>query len=199
MSLEHAMDVCEMRRDGLWGTPHPVTDHYFPLLRLPECMRADLDAVFEETYGWKDCWKQLNRSCRRYRRCYRVLENPRGPAARLARLTKADTLRSLIYSESHFLSLDPENTEHRTWRHPFDPDLSSAESFPELRDKARRFAVSLIESAWRYLRCGEGSEEALAALIGNSSYLSGLPADDPRNLRVKSLLPPAGPDGEGAH
>ena len=36
----------------------------------------------------------------------------------------------------------------------------------------------------------EGTEEALAELIGNRSYLSGLPVDDPRNTAVSFLLPP---------
>ena len=190
MSLEHALDAFEIRRGGYEAEKHPVTKHYYPLVRLPESLRPDLDAVFEEVYGWKNCWKALNRSCRRYRLCYRFLENPRGLAARLARLTKRDVLCSMAYSESQFLSADPENTEHRVWKHPFDPSLSFSDSFPELREKARQFAVQLITAAFRLLQYGEGTLESVSALIGNNSYLSGLPADDPRNYRVKSLLPP---------
>ena len=190
MSLEHALDAFEIRRGGYGAEKHPVTKHYYPLVRLPESLRPDLDAVFEEVYGWKNCWKALNRSCRRYRLCYRFLENPRGLAARLARLTKRDVLCSMAYSESQFLSADPENTEHRVWKHPFDPSLSFSDSFPELREKARQFAVQLITAAFRLLQYDEGTLESVSALIGNNSYLSGLPADDPRNYRVKSLLPP---------
>ena len=190
MSLEHALDAFEIRRGGYEAEKHPVTKHYYPLVRLPESLRPDLDAVFEEVYGWKNCWKVLNRSCRRYRLCYRFLENPRGLAARLARLTKRDVLCSMAYSESQFLSADPENTEHRVWKHPFDPSLSFSDSFPELREKARQFAVQLITAAFRLLQYDEGTLESVSALIGNNSYLSGLPADDPRNYRVKSLLPP---------
>ena len=190
MSLEHALDGVQFRRDGYENEKHPVTAHYYPRLRLPENMKQDLDAVFEEVYGWKNCWSALNRSCRRYRLCYRVLENPRGLAARLARRTKRDVLCSLAYSESQFHSLDPENTEHRVWRHPFDPEQSFKDSFPDLREKARQFAVQLIEAVYRLLRHSEGSVEDISALIGNNSYLSGLPAEDPRNYRVKSLLPP---------
>lgn len=190
MSLEHALDAFEIRRGGYGAEKHPVTKHYYPLVRLPESLRPDLDAVFEEVYGWKNCWKSLNRSCRRYRLCYRFLENPRGLAARLARLTKRDVLCSMAYSESQFLSADPENTEHRVWKHPFDPSLSFSDSFPELREKARQLAVQLITAAFRLLQYGEGTLESVSALIGNNSYLSGLPADDPRNYRVKSLLPP---------
>ena len=190
MSLEHALDAFEIRRGGYGAEKHPVTKHYYPLVRLPESLRPDLDAVFEEVYGWKNCWKALNRSCRRYRLCYRFLENPRGLAARLARLTKRDVLCSMAYSESQFLSADPENTEHRVWKHPFDPSLSFSDSFPELREKARQLAVQLITAAFRLLQYGEGTLESVSALIGNNSYLSGLPADDPRNYRVRSLLPP---------
>ena len=196
MSLEHALDAAVMREDGFWGEKHPVTEHYFPAVRLPDAMQPDLDAVYEEVYGWKDCWSDMNRSCRRYRLCFRIMENPRGFAARLARLTKIPVLQSLMYSESFFHGRDPENLEHRSWRHPFDPSRTSSESFPEMREEACRFAVRLITAAFRYLRFGEGTDDELAALIGDRSYLSGLPADDPRNWQVESMLPPGDPPGK---
>ena len=169
MSLEHALDVVQFRRDGYENEKHPVTEHYYPRLRLPETLRQDLDAVFEDVYGWKNCWSALNRSCRRYRLCYRALENPQGLAARIARRTKRDVLCSLAYSESQFHSLDPENTEHRLWKHPFDPDQSFTESFPELREKARQFALQLIEASYRLVRYSEGSVESISELINADS------------------------------
>ena len=189
MSLEHALDAAQMKRDGFWGETHPVTDHYYPDLRLPEDMRPDIDAVYGEVYGWKDCWADLNRCCRRYRRCYRIIEKPRGFAACLARLTRSQAFRSVVYSQSRFLGLDPENTEHRTWHNAYDLSLSFRDSFPELREQARRLAVRLIEAAFGYVFLGEGTEAGMAALFGSNSYLSGLPVGDPRNLNVKSLLP----------
>ena len=190
MSLEHALDAAVMRRDGFWGEKHPVTDNYFPRLRLPDNMQADLDAVYESVYGWKGCWADMNRACLRYRACFRIMEHPRGIAAHLARLTGIPILRSFMYSESFFHDKDPENEAHRTWHHPFDSTLVSEDSFPELREKARRFAVQIITAAYRLIRYGEGSDEDLAVLIGDRSYLSGLPSDDPRNLTVPSMLPP---------
>ena len=192
MSLEHALDAAQMKRDGLWGTAHPVTGRYFPALSLPACMAVDLDAVYEEVYGWKRCRKALNRACRLYRLSYRRLENPKGLLARLARLTGSPVLQSLAYSESRFLSLDAENTEHRPWNHSHDPSLVFTDSFPDLREKARLQAVEMITAAWRFIREEPGAGEALAGLVGNRSYLSGLPADDPRNFSVPSLLPSAG-------
>ena len=190
MSLEHALDACVMRRDGCWGEKHPVTDRYFPRVQLPQSMRADLDAVYQSVYGWTDCLRDMNRACLRYRLCFRMMEHPRGFAACLARLTKIPALTSVIYSESFFHDRDPENNEHRTWHHPFDPTLISDESFPDMREKARKFAVRIITAAYRYLTYGEGTDESLASLIGDRSYLSGLPSGDLRNLTVPSMLPP---------
>ena len=167
MSLEHALDMAEIRRNGYEKEKHPVTEHYYPRLRLPECLRQDLDTVFEQVYGWKNCWTELNRSFRRYRLCYRFLEKPRGIAARAAGLTKLDVLRSLAYAESQFLDLDPENTEHRVWHHPYDPEQESCESFPELREKARLYAVRLIEASYRLLFLGEGTERPVTVRMSS--------------------------------
>jgi hypothetical protein len=196
MSFEHELDMRQIRRDGIRETKHPVTDHYLLRVSLPPSVREDVDAVFEQVYGWKDGWKAFNRSARRYRACYRLLENPSGFAARLARFTKHPLLRSFAYSESHFRDTDVENTEHRTWRHSHDKSLFFTDSLPELREKARLLAVNLIESSYRYLWQNQGTAEELSALIGNASYLSGLPADDPRNHNVKSLLPSGSKSGK---
>ena len=85
--------------------------------------------------------------------------------------------------------MDVENAGHRPWRHSHDASLVFSDSFPELRERARLLAVNLISSSFRYLWQGEGTAEELAALIGDNSYLSGLPAGDPRNFSVRSLLP----------
>ena len=189
MSFEHELDMRQIERDNVRNTLHPVTEYYFPDVSLPSAMKADVDAVFEKVYGWRGCWKALNRSARRYRLCYRLLENPSGLTARLARYTNHPLLRSLTYSESHFRGMDVENTEQRPWQHSHDMALHYTDSFPELRERARLLAVNLIESSFRYLWQNRGSREEIVSLIGNNSYLSGLPADDIRNRNVKSLLP----------
>ncbi len=196
MSFEHTLDLREMERAGVWGEKHPVTDHYFAKLQLPESIREDLDAVFLEVYGWENCWRALNRACPRYRLCYRVLENPRGAFSRLARRTKHPLLKSLSYSESHFNEEDVENRRREEWTHSHEPGIRSRDGFDEMRERAKQNALDLIESACRYVFTGEIGEEELARRIGNRSYLSGLPVDDPRNLSVPSLLPPEGKEPE---
>ena len=189
MSLEHALDMAQIERDGFSGEKHPVSAHYFPDGPLPRGLEKDLDAVFEKVYGWKRAFSAFRRSGKLYLRSYRLLENPKGSAARLARAANADLLRSLAYSESQFLALDPENLEHRIWHHSHDASITRSDSFPELRAEAAVLAHDLILAACDYLH-GRLADEDLAALIGSKSYLSGLPTDDERNHNVASLLPP---------
>ncbi len=193
MSFEHSLDILELRRAGVWGEKHPVTGHFFPALRLPESLRADLDAAYMEVYGWKHCWKALNRSWSRYRLCYRVIENPKSLFSRLARATKHPLLKSIAYSESHFNDMDVENAAGTEWLHSHDPSVRSSAGFDELRAQAQALAVDLITAAYRYVFLSEVTREELEKTIGNRSYLSGLPADDPRNHSVASLLPPRNP------
>lgn len=195
MSFEHTLDILQMERDGVWGEAHPVTDHYFPAVRLPASMRKDLDQVFEEVYGWKNCWKLLNRSLMLYRAFFRVMEKQKGLPSRVARVTGKHSLRSMTYSESQFLGTDAENLEHRPWNHSHDASQTYTHSFPELREQARVLAVRLISAAWNYIMNGTGNREDLAAVFGSKSYLSGLEEKDPRNQAVPSLLPPAEGDG----
>ena len=189
-SFEHSLDIAEMERAGVWGEKHPVTDHYLVPVKLPESIRQDVDAVYEEIYGWKNCWQASNIAYGRFRFCFRRMENAGGTMARLARGTKHPMLKSYAYSESHFQGMDVENREHREWRHSHAPEQRSTEDFAALRKKALARALEMIEGAYRFLFRGEGTEEELSALIGSFSYLSGLPTEDPRNWDVPSMLPP---------
>lgn len=190
MSFEHSLDMEELRRAGLAESRHAITEAYFPKCRLPESIRTDIDFVFESVYGWKNCWSALNQSCRRHHMIYRVIENPKGMFSRLTRVTRHPRLKSFSYSESHFNHIDVENNEKREWTHSHEPSVSSVATFSELRAEALQLAVRMISAAYRYLFLSEITREELAEIIGNRSYLSGLDADDPRNLRFPSLLPP---------
>lgn len=78
MGFEHRLDMLEMERAGVAGEKHPVTDHYFLPLSLPHTMQADLDRVYEEIYGWKHCFRDLNWSMRLFRLFFREMESPSG-------------------------------------------------------------------------------------------------------------------------
>ena len=193
MGFEHRLDVLEMERAGTASEKHPVTRRFFRPVSLPKVMEADLNQVYESIYGWKNCFRILNRSIRIFRLFFRVMESPSGIPARLARRRKqAYGLRALTYTVTDFADADPENRKHSEWAHSHDESILSRESFPELKEKALKRAVELIQAAYRYIYTDGFPLEALREQIGNDSYLSGLPVDDPRCLTVDSMLPPAG-------
>ena len=86
--------------------------------------------------------------------------------------------------------MDVENREKREWRHSHDESVSSAASFGEMRAEALTHALKLIGAAYRYVFSTGLSRDEFAGFVGNRSYLSGLDAEDPRNLKFPSLLPP---------
>ncbi len=191
--MEHALDVKLLQREGFWGEAHPVTDHHFPALRLPASMSADLDLAYGAVYGWSHVLPDLNRCCARYRALYRLMENPHSAAAGLAALVPTHRFRSLSYARSAFLDRDIENLSHTPWHQAYAREETSSESFPELYEKARLDALRMIRDAWSYCLEGSLTERELAASLGNRSYLSGLDVEDPRNLLVRSLMPPEDP------
>ena len=190
MSFEHSLDYRELLRTSRWNGRHPVTSSFLPRCRLPESVRPDIDAVFREVYGWKNCWKGLNAAWKRFRLTYQVIENPNGWFTRLARLSGNARLKSLTYTLSHFNDADVENESHAQWHHSHDESIVSTASFADLRKQALEKALEMIGAAYRYVYHEGITREELAGIIGSRSYLSGLPADDPRNLRIPSLLPP---------
>ena len=189
-AFEHTMDVRELQRRGLWGQAHPLTGSpLMPALRLPPELQQDLDAVYHRVYGWKNCWQAMNRDYAFFRFLYRHMENPHGILCFLARLTNNSTLRSLAYGASYLAEEDVENLAHRPWTHSHDASLTSVESLSDLMESARQKAVRMIEAAAACI-WGPVSLEEASAVIGNYSYLSGLPMGDPRNWVVPSMSPP---------
>ena len=189
--LEHALDAALLKREGFWGEKHPVTDHHFPRLRLPEVMAEDLDAVYGKVYGWRHTLPALNRCYAFYRWIFRQLEKPRSALTLLARVFPTHRLRSLPYAGSAFLDRDVENLSHAPWHEAYAREQISRQSFPELYSLALSEAVRMISDAYAFL-FGKGVTEAdLKKSLGNRSYLSGLDVDDPRNYLVRSLRPPA--------
>lgn len=190
MAFEHMLDVKQMARDGHMGEKHPVTDHYFLDISLPAVMEEDLNWVFETIYGWKNCRKVIVRSNRIFRVFYRVMENPHGLAAFLARHVKGGGLRSWTYSNPYYTDLDVENEAHEEWVHAYDQSIISRESIADMQERGAERAARLIEASYRYIYSGDLGREELAEAIGNDSYLSGLPLDDPRNFNVGPVLEP---------
>lgn len=195
-AFEHTMDVREMQRNNAWAGKHPLTNRYFPALQLPGEMRDGLDAAYRNIYGWEKAWSEVNRSYRLFRLAYRWMEVPGGLAARLAKWTGSDVLKSLAYSESYFADADVENLQHAEWRNAYQPERASTMSLDEIRRQAAGQAVRMITAARAWLDGDSDDPAVLQEVIGNRSYLSGLDVDDPQNWNVPGLLPAVLPEGK---
>ncbi len=191
-AFEHAMDILEMRRRGLWQGRHPLTSSVMPAMRLPPEMQQDLDAAFREIYGWEGAWRSLRRLYPFFRRLYALMENPKGLATLAGRLTGKSKLRSLAYSESWYAGQDVENRAHLSWANAFDPTIVSSQSLPELYDTAKAQVLAMIRACWRFIYAGDLSEASLSDILGNRSYYSGFPTGDPRNWSIPTMLPESG-------
>lgn len=173
-SLEHAMDRMALERNGMKLTDRPISRIILQGNGLPETMKQSVDAVYAETFGWKDAWQRINQALQDEKRFIRLIEDPRRI---LARITKGGTPGSLSYAENAYINVDIENEGHREWRYPYEKDRISTRSFTELTEEAGQRAVQAIQELYLYLQ-GKGP---YPASIGNRSYESGLDTEDPRN------------------
>ena len=137
-------------------------------------MKTSVDAVYAEVFGWNGAWRRINQGLRDEIRFVRIIEDPRG---NLARIAKGGTVASLSYAEKAYTGVDIENEDHREWHNPFDPDRISSQSFTELTELAEQQALQAIRGLYIYLQ-GKGP---YPESIGNRSYESGLDTTDPRN------------------
>lgn len=175
-SLEHAMDRLVLARNGLKLRNRPILRQILQKNGLPDNMRRAIDAVYAETFGWKDAWKQINHALKDERRFIRLIEDPDGC---LARFAKGGTPGSLSYMENAYANADIENEQRLEWRNPYEPAMTSDQSFGELTEQAGKEAKQAICDLYAYIR----GEAPYPVSIGNRSYESGLDTTDPRNKR----------------
>lgn len=186
--LERAIDV-HIIREKYGSDPRlfSLVRRCLPLKRLPECLKEDLDRVYREVYGWEDAWAALNRAIRDHRLLYWLLRDTTGV---LNRLTPLFDNGVSVYDYRYFSyqgrdldgsGLDYLNLRHTPWRNFVEPSRVSAESFPELTERARREAVELISVIYNYVYRKEGDLPSVSRRIGNASYTSGLDCRDGRN------------------
>ena len=91
----------------------------------------------------------------------------------------------LIQNDHLFFRTDPMNMRHRPWTNPWDPSLTSTESFFDLYEKAEKIYFRRIKKLTAYLQCKSSDVEQKKLLerfledYGNYSFHSGLDASIP--------------------
>ena len=138
--------------------------------------RRDLSTLKMDLTASTDAWKQINHALKDERRFIRLIEDPAGC---LARLAKSGTPGSLSYMENAYANADIENEQRREWRNPYEPSMTSNQSLGELTEQAGKEAKQAICDLYAYIR----GEAPYPVSIGNRSYESGLDTTDPRNKR----------------
>ncbi len=173
-SLEHAMDRLALAWNGMKLKDRPITRKILSGNGLPETMRESIDAVYAETFGWKNAWQRINQALQDEKRFAQIIEDP---GEILARVFKGGTPGSLSYAEKAYVNVDIENEDHREWRYPYEEGRTSTKSFAELTENAAQQAGQAVRELYLYLE-GKGP---YPESIGNRSYESGLDAKDRRN------------------
>ena len=177
-SLEHALDRKRLKEQGMDLHARPITRELLPKAGLPPGIRPAVDAAFRKAFGWEDAWKLLNRAYRDERRFLRLTEDPVGSFyGLLRRVTANRNLRSLSYAEPSYPEADIANGQHRAWRNPYAPEITSRRSMADLETEAANLAEAWITGVHASLYEAGDFPEA----IGNRSFESGLDADDSRN------------------
>lgn len=181
--LERALDLRELQKWGLRIAKSPILRKILRLRRLPSTIQLGLDGAYREVYGWDHAYDELNTGLKDQRLFYFLAQDPTGILDALLRLIDRGKshhdLTAMTYHGREQPEVDIANTTHQPWLHPFDPTLRSEQSFDELFDTAARDASAMIGAVWAYQSLGD--DDALAAAIGNASYETGFPCDDPRN------------------
>lgn len=189
MRLERGIDAYIIRRKYHCDPARfPLGKMAVPLTRFPRSMEKDLDAVYDQVYGWKNTWAALNRALRDQRLFYTLLQDPVGLIAFITK--KADNgVAGYDYSLMSYHGRDLDSTEvdylnlgHRPWRHYADPSIVHTESFPELVEEARRLAAEYITVIYNYVYRFQGTPSDVFRLLGNVSYTSGFECSDERNF-----------------
>lgn len=143
LRLERAIDSYVIRHIyGAVPWKLPMAKRFLRLRQYPECLRAPLDAVYRQVYGWENVFDLLNRSLRDERLFYKLVQDPFGLVQKLLRPVSGGRTDYSMFSYYH-READPEqvdflNTRHGAWTHPFAPGSVSNSSFFELFDRPCR-------------------------------------------------------------
>lgn len=149
--------------------------------RYPETLRPGLNAVYREVYGWEEVFPLINQSFRDERRFYGLMQDPFGLVHWLLRPISGGKTNYSMYSFFHREMdrdrIDYLNEKRTPWQHPFNPSVTSSDSFFDLFEQAKKDAADMIQMAYDWVF---RDAETLPA-YGNSNYSTGLDCDNPLN------------------
>lgn len=163
------------------------TEYCFDTRPFSEPLKRTIYDVFYHTFGVKDMDQIYYKSLKQMKTALGLFRMDRFGIKRfIYQLVDTFTPKGAFRFESisYHLPLEDKhnflNNHHSTWRHPAIYDQTSTESFVDLYLKSMKEAKVIIRAAFDYL---EGKDIDLTKVFENTSYLSGLDCDDPRELK----------------
>lgn len=179
MAFEHAIDNYMLKQNNN-NESHPISKHMLGE-PLPKAIQPLIDKVYKQVYGWEDAYNDICKSKRDLKKYLWLAEDPHKIIKFFTGFFRHPTLKAIPYSREYYISADICNEQHRQWHHPKDPALIYTDNLQTLFDKARNYAVLMIESVH------DGHTDA----ITNCSYMTGFELSDPRNQAKESycILP----------
>lgn len=181
MKLEKNWDTLYFQRDGHKGTPLlmsgvEATQRHWPALA------ALLAETINEVYPQEAVTpERMLAAFSDAKRANRLTHSPRGVKYRLARFAERLIGKPDLASSQMCPSVpdggDITNEERVPWRSPYEPERERDESLQMLFDASVSRAARLLSVANEYFG-GEVDDGALAAVIGNVGYDSGLESAD---------------------
>ncbi len=102
-------------------------------------------------------------------------------------ISKPKYISTAAYPASVDTDIDHLNLDHHKWNHPCDLDIEYTDSFIDLFDKSTKLATQLMQYAWETFKDSNDLYD-LKERLGNYSYDTGLPCDDPRELQFSDTV-----------
>lgn len=177
MRLEKRWDVLYYRREGHTGTPVIMPGPKETRAHWPQ-IAALLYAAIHETFPEEDLSEAvLLGALSDTERVNRLTHSPRGIKYGLVwvleRLIGKPRLATSQMVPPGPGRGDIENEAHASWYSPFEPERARSEGLSELYERGVRRAGELLTAAAKYFG-GEISGAALAEIVGNAGYDSGM-------------------------
>ncbi len=165
-----------------------ITKNLIPKLIFPNELIKCIDEVYFKTFNVNNFGKIYNKSYLHERHIFsHVLQSKYGIKKLIYNTydyIKPKSMRNIKYNHTNIKYINPNifNLKKLNWNHPCDKNVIYNYSFFELYDIAIEKSTEIIYAIHNYFQKNEDLDKLLK-LIGNNSYITGLPIENNKKLR----------------
>ena len=183
--LERAIDSYIIKKEYK-ANPNRFKIHkkILTLKKLNPSLKESFDDLFK-VFGKDDGFNHVNMSVKYQRKFYQFIYDPFGIKDKLFKKLDNKTgsldLSVLSYYNKGIEDVDIFNLRRDEWKNPADDSIVSRDTFFDLVEKAKVFAIDLINKSYSYIYLDEDIN--LDAVYTNLSYLTGLECEKSKEMR----------------